>query len=96
MLDIDYLNHNAQSLVPSLRATAVSLRQDNALKASSVACKRIALADLASAVLATHRQLLETGIRILEQTMHGAVARGVRARAEHLAVVAKGMELKLR
>jgi len=92
----DSLNDNAQSRIPSLPAAAVSLLQGNASKASSLASKRTALADLAAAVLATHRQLLETAIRILEQTMHGAVTRGVRARAEHLSVVAKGMELKLR
>ncbi|KAJ9665553.1 putative alpha-1,6-mannosyltransferase mnn11 [Coniosporium apollinis] len=92
----DYLNSNPQSLIRTLPVTAVSLRGAVSSKTSTLALKRTALADLASAVLATHRQLLETGIRILEQTMHGAVARGVRARAEHLAVVAKGMELKLR
>jgi chromosome segregation ATPase len=32
---------------------------------------------------------------MLEQTLHGSISRGVRAQAEHLATVAKGMELKL-
>ena len=36
----------------------------------------------ASQVLARHRAVLERGIQVLEQTMHGAVARELRARAD--------------
>ncbi|GME49191.1 Galactosyl transferase [Neofusicoccum parvum] len=39
--------------------------------------------------------LMEVVVRMLEQTVHGSVARAVRAKAEHLAAVAKGLELKL-
>jgi diphthamide biosynthesis protein 3 len=42
-----------------------------------------------------NRELLQAAVRILEQAMHGSVARGTHARAEHLATVARGMELKL-
>jgi hypothetical protein len=35
-------------------------------------------------------------VRILEQTLHGSVARGMKARAEHLSSVARGIELKVK
>lgn len=38
---------------------------------------------------------METSIRILEQTIHGSVARGTKAKAEYLATVAEGMSKKL-
>ncbi|KAK4982704.1 putative alpha-1,6-mannosyltransferase mnn11 [Elasticomyces elasticus] len=57
--------------------------------------RRIELADLASNVLATHRTLLEAVVRALEQTLHGSVARGVRAKADYLACITEGMEKKL-
>jgi hypothetical protein len=37
---------------------------------------------------------LDAAVRALEQALHGVVARAARARAEHLAVVANGIELK--
>lgn len=42
------------------------------------------VAETAYAVLSMHRQVLETSIRILEQTMHGSLARSSRAKAELL------------
>lgn len=43
----------------------------------------------------TYRQLIEASIRILEQTIHGSVARSIKAKAEYLATVAEGMSKKL-
>ncbi|KAF2272848.1 uncharacterized protein EI97DRAFT_405510, partial [Westerdykella ornata] len=48
----------------------------------SLATARFDLANTAHDVLTLHRQVLETSIRILEQTMHGSLSRGVKARAE--------------
>jgi hypothetical protein len=42
------------------------------------------LANTAYAVLSIHRQVLENSIRILEQTMHGSLARATKAKAEFL------------
>lgn len=57
--------------------------------------KRIELASTLTQLLKTNAQLLQTAIRILEQVMHGSVARHTRARAEHLATVAQGLEKRL-
>ncbi|KAK3651426.1 hypothetical protein LTR56_002437 [Elasticomyces elasticus] len=69
---------------------------------NSVAKNRTQLAhsrlDLASDVQQLHnlyRQTMEASIRILEQTIHGSVARGTKAKAEYMATVAEGMSKKL-
>ena len=69
---------------------------------SNIAASRIRLADsrysLPQKISTLHtgyRQLLETSIRVLEQSIHGAGGRGTKARAEYLAVVAEGMSKKL-
>lgn len=62
----------------------------------SVTSTRTRIADLAAEVQNVHAEALETAIRVLEQTVYGSVARGVRARAEHLNAVAKGLDMKVR
>ncbi|KJY00155.1 hypothetical protein TI39_contig340g00020 [Zymoseptoria brevis] len=42
-----------------------------------------------------YRQALEISIRILEQTVHGSLSRGTKAKADYLATVAEGMTRKL-
>lgn len=56
---------------------------------------RLVLAQEASKLHELHRQVVERSIRILEQTIHGSVARGVKAKADYLAVVAEGMSKKI-
>ncbi|KAK5714617.1 hypothetical protein LTR15_010799 [Elasticomyces elasticus] len=54
--------------------------------------------DLVSDIQQLHnlyRQAMEASIRILEQTIHGSVARGTKAKADYLATVAEGMSKKL-
>lgn len=41
-------------------------------------------------------ELVETVVKVLEQTVHGTLARFLRAKAEHLAAVSEGLEKKLR
>lgn len=57
--------------------------------------KRIELAGTLTQLLKTNAQLMQTAIRILEQVVHGSVGRHTRARAEHLATVAQGLEKRL-
>lgn len=56
---------------------------------------RMRITELGEQIHGVYRELFEVSVRIIEQTLHGSVARGGKARAEHLASVAKGMELKL-
>lgn len=56
---------------------------------------RMRITELGDQIHGVYRELFEVSVRIIEQTLHGSVARGGKARAEHLASVAKGMELKL-
>ena len=51
---------------------------------SEIAHQRFALANLAHEVLSMHRQILESSIKIMEQTMHGSVARHTKSKAEML------------
>lgn len=56
---------------------------------------RLALAQEASKLHDLHRQVIERSIRILEQTIHGGVARGAKAKTDYLALVAEGMDKKV-
>ncbi|KAF2130709.1 hypothetical protein P153DRAFT_274627, partial [Dothidotthia symphoricarpi CBS 119687] len=58
---------------------------------------RITLINTASSLLATHRSLLESSIRILEQTQHGALARHTKSRAEllHSRATLLGLQAKI-
>ncbi|OCL07932.1 hypothetical protein AOQ84DRAFT_408011 [Glonium stellatum] len=87
---------NLSALSANLPAAAAGLRDSTTALADTLTQERLTVANLAAEVLAAHRDLLEATIRILEQTMHGSVARATRAQAEHLAVKAAGAEMKLR
>jgi myosin heavy subunit len=56
---------------------------------------RLKLTHEATKLLALYQHIIETSIRILEQTIHGSVARGTKAKADYLATVAEGMSKKL-
>ena len=62
---------------------------------SNVTQSRLAIAKEASSLHVLYRHILETSIRILEQTIHGSVARNTKAKADYLALVAEGMSKKL-
>jgi diphthamide biosynthesis protein 3 len=83
--DIEQLVHQIYALLNSI------INQGNSISAT-----RNCIIDLADQIHAIHREILEVAVRILEQTMHGSVVRGIKARAEHLAAVAKGLDLKIR
>jgi diphthamide biosynthesis protein 3 len=53
------------------------------------------MAATAAEVLSVQAQMMEQTVILLERVKHGALARATKARAEHLAVVAQGLESKL-
>lgn len=57
---------------------------------------RIKLVEEAVQLHTVYRQISERSINVLEQVIHGAAARGARAKADYLALVAEGMDKKLR
>ncbi|KAL1297925.1 hypothetical protein AAFC00_006438 [Neodothiora populina] len=61
---------------------------------AALSASRIELGTQISSLLIIHTRLYETLIRVLEQVIHGKVARHTRAKAAYLAVVAEGMEKK--
>ncbi|KAF2212361.1 hypothetical protein CERZMDRAFT_97637 [Cercospora zeae-maydis SCOH1-5] len=61
----------------------------------SIASLRLELAYEVANVHDMYRKAIETCIRTLEQTIHGSVSRGTKAKAEYLATVAEGMSKKL-
>lgn len=54
------------------------------------------MAATAAEVLAVRAEIMERMVELLERTKHGALARAAKARAEHLATVAAGVEGKVR
>ncbi|KAL1635608.1 putative alpha-1,6-mannosyltransferase mnn11 [Neofusicoccum ribis] len=93
--DIKRQPNTTSSLISDLPAIAQDQQDELAAATFALGEQRTRLADLAASVLEAQAQLMEVVVRMLEQTVHGSVARAVRAKAEHLAAVAKGLELKL-
>ena len=94
-----FLDEKIQSLrtfIPHL-PDEIETQQRNILqKEDELAAERLRLAPAACSVLEAHGQLIEVIIQILEQTSHGSIARGVKARLDHLALVADSIDAKLK
>ncbi|KIW06246.1 uncharacterized protein PV09_02719 [Verruconis gallopava] len=88
------ISQDAQAL-SQLTTHASALQETIANQTASISLTRTRITELGDQIHAAYRDLFETSIRIIEQTIHGSISRGTKAKAEHLAVVAKGMELKL-
>ncbi|KAH6618922.1 hypothetical protein C7974DRAFT_401142 [Boeremia exigua] len=69
---------------------SLSITAENLLSAATLdlpralASARTQLTNALTSLLSLHRQILETSVRILEQTQHGSLARHTKARAELL------------
>lgn len=62
---------------------------------SQLPVARRKMAATAAEVVAVRARVLERTVVILERAKHGALARATKTKAEHLAVVAQGVEGKL-
>ena len=82
---------SAQDLVP----TVADLKGSQTNSEVELSASRLRLATEAAAVHILNRQATQQSIAILEQSIHGSVARGSKAKAEYLAIVAEGMSKKL-
>jgi hypothetical protein len=98
----DDLNLLAQIASPKAESPArylvshiVKLRHEIAESKVQTAAIRLDIAQEAVDVHAMQRKIIETSIRILEQTIHGSVSRNTKAKADYLATVAEGMSKKL-
>jgi hypothetical protein len=100
---VESISNSSQSSIPGSHGPAkllsanmsILLNQISTLT-STIATTRSRIADLTEALAVTNREALESGIRVLEQTVHGSVSRAAKARAENASVVAKGLELKIK
>lgn len=81
-------NENLTAIVKTLK-TSVSTDQ------AKLHDSRLALAQETTKLHDLYRKAIERSIRILEQTIHGSVARGAKAKADYLASVAEGMDKKI-
>ncbi|KAF2404916.1 hypothetical protein EJ06DRAFT_3861 [Trichodelitschia bisporula] len=81
--------------ITSISSLATSLSESLTTQTATIASTHLRITELSAAIQSAQRELLESAVRVLEQTVHGAVARGTKAKAEHLGVVARGLELKL-
>lgn len=86
------------SLAPAPRLASQLRDRVQALRLtqlSSLPSARGQMAATAAAVLAARTLVLERSVVILERVKHGALARATKAKAEHLATVAQGVEGKI-
>ncbi|KAK3696035.1 hypothetical protein LTR37_018177 [Vermiconidia calcicola] len=81
--------------VDNLPSQIKDLRTSIATSKATASRSRLELAQEVSSLHSTYRQAIETSIRILEQTIHGSVARSTKAKADYLVLVAEGMSKKL-
>ncbi|KAJ6007067.1 hypothetical protein N7522_005418 [Penicillium canescens] len=102
------LNHNARARardrrvrtsmapVPLLSEQLASrVRALRRIQLSELPAARREMAATAAGVVAVRAKVLERTVVILERAKHGALARATRAKADHLATVAQGIEGKL-
>lgn len=85
MAPVPPLSSQLQARVRLLRHTQLS----------ELPVARRKMAATAAEVVAARARVLERTVVILERAKHGALARATKAKAEHLAVVAQGLEGKL-
>lgn len=89
--------HHAPSRAPPLSSRlderVRSLRQ---IQLSELPAARARMAATAAQVVAVRAAVMERIVVLLERAKHGALARATKAKAEHLATVAQGVEGKLR
>lgn len=71
------------------------VRALRSIQLSDLPSARRQMAATAAEVLSVQAQVMERTVILLERAKHGALARATKARAEHLAVVAQGVEGKL-
>ncbi|KAJ6017140.1 hypothetical protein N7451_000519 [Penicillium sp. IBT 35674x] len=71
------------------------VRALRSIQLSELPSARRQMASTAAEVLSVQAQVMERTVILLERVKHGALARATKARAEHLAVVAQGVEGKL-
>lgn len=71
------------------------VRALRALQLEELPAKRREMAVTAANVIAVQALVLERTVLLLERAKHGALARATKAKAEHLATVAQGVEGKL-
>lgn len=86
------------SLAPAPPLAAQLRTRVDALRATQLSALPEARRDVAATaakLMAVRAGILERMVVVLERAKHGALARAVRARAEHLAVVAQGIEGKV-
>ncbi|RHZ50065.1 uncharacterized protein CDV56_103197 [Aspergillus thermomutatus] len=79
-------------LASQLRERLQNLRQ---IQLSQIPAARARMAITAAKVLATRAEILKQTVVLLERVKHGALSRATKAKAEHLALVAQGVEAKL-
>ncbi|KAF2723979.1 hypothetical protein K431DRAFT_282244 [Polychaeton citri CBS 116435] len=81
--------------VTQLAPAARSIKASTHDLSEELASYRLSLTHDAVAVHAVQREIMETSIRLLEQSICGLVARSSKAKAEYLALMAEGMAKKL-
>lgn len=89
------LDHGDTADHKNLLRAISDLKASIAADGSKTAEARFDFTQEATALHDIYRQIIEACIRTLEQTIHGSVARGTKAKADYLATVAEGMSKKL-
>ncbi|PYI02192.1 zf-CSL-domain-containing protein [Aspergillus sclerotiicarbonarius CBS 121057] len=99
--DLPRTRARSRQVMRSIAQTPLSSQLADRLRAlrqtqlTELPAARMRMAATAAEVLATRAAMLERTVMLLERAKHGAVARATKAKAEHLAMVALGIEGKL-
>jgi len=94
-MPVDHSRSRALQQPLSLRLSD-RLRHLRVVQTSELPASRRQMAMTAATVLAARAELMERTVVLLERTKHGVLARASKAKAEHLATVAEGVEKKVR
>lgn len=78
-----------------LSGTIRRLQEENTASRDQISESRLALASQISNLHKVYRQIIELSIRVLEQTIHGSIARNTKLKVDYLSLVAEGMNKKL-
>lgn len=81
------------TLSSQLRERCRTLRE---MQLIELPASRSEMTQAVARVLAAQAQVLEETVVLLERTKHGALARATKAKADHLATVARGLDGKLK
>jgi len=89
------LSSDSRQSADSMSSQIEIMQSESQSARAQIAASRLELTASLTSLHKLYREVLESSIRVLEQTIHGSMSRGIKAKADYLATVADGMSKKL-